>query len=193
MIERREAGIAAASPVISFSIERHQHRFAAWAASRAASVKGCRFSVEQGRAILEACGFDANFSTPEQLPPPDRVDQQHRLWRGEAIRAAESQALAFTHGVAGKLINIYLKSRFVCGGHYVHDRVRDLHPPIDDVLLCTLADLNVGGYARQWRSARYTRWSKLGSDQYEQLIRLIRDSLKGEPLWKIEEYWKGNQ
>jgi hypothetical protein len=184
------AGVPFSTP---YRIERHHHLFAAWAAGRAASVKGCRFSVEQGRAILEACGFNPDFSTPEQLPPPERIDEQHRLWRGEAIRATDSQALAFPHGVAGKLINIYLKSRFVCGGHHAHERVRDLHPPIDDVLLCTLADLNVGGYARQWRSARYTRWSKLGSDEYEQLIGLIRDSLKGEPLWKIEEYWKGNQ
>ena len=57
----------------------------------------------------------------------------------------------------------------------------------------TVADGNLGGYAKQWRRAHYTRWSKLDSDQYEQLIGLIRDSLKSEPLWKIEEYWKGNQ
>jgi hypothetical protein len=79
------------------------------------------------------------------------------------------------------------------GDSSAHDRVRDLHPQIDDVLLHTLADLNVGGHAREWRRVRYIRWSRLETDQYEQLIGLIRDSLKGEPLWKIEEYWKGNQ
>jgi hypothetical protein len=35
-----------------YSIEEHKHRFAAWAASRAANVNKCRFRVEQGKKIL---------------------------------------------------------------------------------------------------------------------------------------------
>jgi hypothetical protein len=183
-----ELSCAHATP---YTIELHQHRFAAWAASRAASsVKDCRFSVKRGRAILEACGF-ADLSGPEQLPSLERIDDQHRHWRTLAIQAAKEQGLSFTHGIAAKLINVYLKSRFVCGGHHAHERVRNLHPPIDDVLLKTLTALDVGGHAKQWRSAR--PWSKLDSEQYEQVIGFIRESLKGEPLWKIEEHWKGNQ
>jgi len=177
----------------AYRIERHIHLFAAWAASRAASVKGCRFKVEQGRAILEAAGFKADFPTPDQLPASKGMNQEHRRWRASVINAAKSQGLTFTHGVAAKLINIYLKCRFICGGHHGHERVHDLHPPIDDVLLRTLADLDIGGYAKQWRKARQTRWSKLNSEQYEAVIALIRESLKGEALWKIEEYWAGNQ
>jgi hypothetical protein len=173
-----------------YTIERHEHLFAAWAASRAATVKGCRFKVEQGRAILESCGL-ADLSTPEQLPTPEEIDEQHRRWRTRAIEAAKEKALPFTHGIAAKLINVYLKSRFVCGGHCAHKRVCSLHPPIDDELLKTLIRLDVGGHAQQWRNAR--PWSKLDSRQYEQLIKLIRESLNGEPLWKIEQHWKGNQ
>ena len=109
------------------------------------------------------------------------------------MRAATSRGLLFTHGVAAKLVNIYLKSRFVCGGHHAHARVAGLHPPIDSVLLSGLADANVGGHRKEWKQAARTRWSKLGSDDYEQVIALIRQSLKGAPLWRIEEYWKGNQ
>ena len=174
----------------SYTIERHQHLFAAWAASRAAATITCRFKVEQGRAILDACGF-ADLSAPEQLPPTGRIDEQHRHWRTRAIEAARIHGLPFTHGIAAKLINVYLKSRFVCGGHYAHERVRSLHPPIDDELLKTLIRLDVGGHAKQWRDAR--PWSKLDSGRYEQLIGLFRETLKGEPLWKIEEHWKGNQ
>ena len=36
-----------------YTIEEHKHRFAVWAASRASSVKGCRFSVLQGKMIIE--------------------------------------------------------------------------------------------------------------------------------------------
>ena len=178
---------------LTYGIETHQHRFAAWAASRAASVKNCRFSVEHGRAILEDCGFEANFSRPEQLPEPRAVDEEHRRWRADVIAAARSRELLFTHGVAAKLVNIYLKSRFVCGGRHAHERVQNLHPPIDSVLLATLAELNVGGNAKEWKRAAKTRWSKFTSDDYEQVIQLIRQSLNGAPLWKIEVHWRGNQ
>lgn len=193
MTKESEASFTPEACATSYGIERHHHRFAAWAASRAASVKGCRFSVEQGRTILEACGFKGEFSKPEQVPASEDMDKKHRQWRAGVIEAAKSQGLTFTHGVAAKLINCYLKGRFVCGGHHAHERVRNLHPPIDDVLLKTLADQDVGGYAKQWRQARRRRWSKFSSEEYEQVITLIRRYLKGAPLWKIEEHWPGNQ
>ncbi len=176
-----------------YGIEMHQHRFAAWAACRAASVVNCRFGVEQGRTVLETCGFTASFCRPEQLPEPSAVDDAHRHWRADVMRVATSCRLPFTHGVAAKLVNIYLKSRFVCGGHHTHARVHSLHPPIDSVLLMGLAEANVGGHAKEWKQAAKTRWSKFASDDYEQVIALIRQSLNGAPLWKIEEHWRGNQ
>ena len=101
--------------------------------------------------------------------------------------------LTFTHGVAAKLINCYLKSRLVCGGYHTDARVKNLHPPIDDVMLRTLARLDIGGYRKEWQRARAARWSKLDSDGYEQLIRLIRLCLKDKPLWMVEQYWQGHQ
>jgi hypothetical protein len=180
---------------LEYGIEMHQHRFAAWAACRAASVVNCRFGVEQGRTILETCGFTASFCRPEQLPEPEplAVDDAHRQWRADVMRAATSCGLPFTHGVAAKLVNIYLKSRFVCGGHCVNARVASLHPPIDSVLLSGLAEANVGGHRQAWKQAAKTRWSKFGSDDYQHVIALIRHSLKGAPLWTVEEYWRGNQ
>jgi hypothetical protein len=178
---------------LPYGIELHEHRFAAWAACRAASVSNCRFRVEQGRAILEKCRFTANVSRPVLLPEPDAVDETHRQWRADIMRAAKSRKLLFTHGVAAKLVNIYLKRRFVCAEHHAHARVQSLHPPIDSVLLKGLAEANVGGNAKEWKQAAKTRWSKFGSEDYEEVVALIRRSLKGAPLWKIEEHWKENQ
>jgi hypothetical protein len=50
----------------------------------------------------------------------------------------ETARLRFTHGIAAKLVNVYLKSVFVCGGRHDHPRVRALHPPIDSLLLDAL-------------------------------------------------------
>ena len=138
-------------PVRPYGIERHRHLFAAWAAGRAASVKGCRFKVEQGLDILESCGFDEDFATPERLPAPTKTDVCHRAWRRLVVSQAARHNLTFTHGVAAKLINCYLKSRLVCGGYHADARVKSLHPPIDDVMLRTLVRLDIGGYQKEWQ------------------------------------------
>lgn len=146
----------------AYTIEEHKHRLAAWAASRAASVSGCRFKVQLGAAILEESGFDAAFSLSD-LPAEGDVDAVHARWRKAVIRKSAKHGLDFTHGVAAKLINIYLKVRFVCGGHHTDKRVRTLHPPIDALILQELAKQNFGGEAKQWRKLGLARWSKFDS------------------------------
>lgn len=179
---------------MSYSIEKHKHRLAAWAASRAASTsKLCRFKVVDGVKILEESGFSHSFLVND-LPAPPIVDKTHKIWRINIINAANSRDLNFTHGVAAKLINIYLKVRFVCGGNHEDERVNALHPPIDAVLLKELAKKDIGSSASEWRKFRNAGWSKYDSDTYEDVIKLIRNSLPiNSPIWKVEKYWKGYQ
>jgi len=178
---------------MTYSIEEHKHRFAAWAAGSAASVNGCRFKVEQGKEILEAIGLQHLLTSPECLPPTDEIDSEHRRWRIGIIDAARPRGFCFTHGVAAKLINIYLKAGFACGGYHEHDRVCSLHPPVDSLLLEELYSQNVGGFRHVWNEARKARWSKFNSDQYEKVIKHIRLALRDDPLWTVEKYWRGFQ
>jgi hypothetical protein len=142
---------------MAYSIHEHKHRFSAWAAGRAANVNGCRFSVKQAKEILEGANLKQLLVGPDNLPDPRKIDATHREWRNAVIAAAKNQGLVFTHGVAAKLINIYLKSGFVCGGHDTDPRVQALHPPIDGQLLEQLYSQDVGGLLREWRRARATR------------------------------------
>lgn len=178
-----------------YSIELHSHRLAAWAASRAASVKGCRFTVETGVRILEGSGFNPEcLPDPNALPDPSQLDKIHRDWRNKIITNATKNGCTFTHGVAAKLINCYLKVRFVCGGTHTHERVALLHPPIDDLLLKAMAQVKFGGHTTSWREFRQKRWSKFDSDTYEAVITQIRSSLpENAPLWTVEEHWGGFQ
>lgn len=176
---------------MEYSIEEHRHRFAAWAAGRAASVNGCRFPVEEAKGILERTGMNTFIFHPEHLPLPHDIDSIHREWRRKVIEAAHGYP--FTHGVAAKLINIYLKAAFVCGGSHDDDRVRALHPPIDSVLLEELYRRNIDNRKSVWDEARRIRWSNFTSDQYEKVIRNIREAMKGAALWEVERYWKGHQ
>lgn len=177
----------------SYDIEQHRHLFAAWAAGRAASVPGGRFSVAEGRYILEACGFVSALSSPNQLPQSSTIDDHHRRWRGDATDCAAALGLQLSHGIAAKLINVYLKARFVAAGHHDHPNVAALHPPVDRLLLQELAKSDFAGRARYWRQTSRSAWSKMCSDQYECLIKEIRSGLHGAPLWQIEEFWKGSQ
>ena len=200
-----------------YSIEKHIHRLAAWAATRAiaraVSVKGYSITVENGVSLLANNGFNDSFSLND-LPKPNQkdVDKMHKKWRdkiktssveflGKSIPNKKSSSKkdrkkvmkseVFTDGIAAKLINCYLKIRFVCSGKHEDDRVKALHPPVDRQLLGRLAEKNSGGHEIKWREYEGIGWSNFNSEQYSDVITLIRESLNGQPLWKIEKYWPG--
>lgn len=176
-----------------YSIHEHSHRFAAWAAARAASVRNYRFTVSQGKGLMESIGFSGAPYTADDLPPPDQIDDVHRAWRERMIDTAQARGLPITHGIAAKLINVYLKARFVSGLTAHHPHVASIHPPIDRVLLNELAAMKFGGDARPWRKARDRAWSNFTSAEYQDVINLIRTHLNGQPLWMIEKHWRGHQ
>ncbi len=134
-----------------------------------------------------------HLNNPNNLPLPQDTDTRHKEWRNSVITAAKNHGLEFTHGVAAKLINIYLKAGFVCSGHHTHARVQALHPPIDSILLDELSSQNIGGYRREWNEARRIRWSNFNSEQYEKVINTIRESMQHQALWEVEQYWRGYQ
>lgn len=179
---------------MSYEIAEHKHRYSAWAASRAASVKNCRFEVADGKEIIEAVGLRGLAADPDQLPAPEDMDSSHRQWRERAIEEATRLGIAnFSHGVAAKLINVYLKGAVVCGGHHDHRRAVGLHPPIDRLLLDELYANDVDGARPIWSEARKQRWSKFTSEQYQAVISGIRSAMNGAPLWQIETHWRGYQ
>ncbi|MEI8095704.1 MAG: hypothetical protein WCG80_15950 [Spirochaetales bacterium] len=172
----------------------HRHRFAAWAAGTAARAsKKNRFSVRKGVAILEAAGFNADFGNPSNLPSASDMDSAHRQWREKVIVAAHQHGKVFTHGVAAKLINAYLKALFVCGPAAHDPRVQFLHPPIDRVLLKALADGDVGGKSAYWRMAENRGWSNFDTGEYETVIEQVRALYPEGGYWRIEQYWQGFQ
>lgn len=177
----------------SYNIQEHKHRFASWAACRAASTSSlCRFRVRDGVSWLELSGLDAEFQIND-LPEPEVFNDWHKEHRDYIVDVAKKTYPQFTHGIAAKLINIYMKSRFLCEGYVDDPRIKAFHPPIDSVLLMSLSDENVGGYRRQWKDFNNLRWSKFDSDTYEAVIKHITKTLKGKPLWMIESYWQGYQ
>ena len=182
---------------MSYDIKEHKHRYAAWAASRASSVNRCRFNVRQGEMIIKHIGLNDLIDCPEDLPEPCEFDAFHQSSRSKAIDKATKLGLNFTHGVAAKLINIYMKTIFICGGYPNHAKTKLIHPPIDRLLLKSLLkslhQKNIGKRKAVWHEATKICWSKFNLDQYEKVIKNICEVQKDkdEPLWKIEEHWQG--
>ncbi len=180
---------------MKYSIEEHKHRFSSWAASRGASTSpNCRFTVEVGKRILENSSLRRVINSVENLPKRIDFDKQHRIWRNEIINIAKNYNIIFTHGVAAKLVNLYLKSIFISAEDISNDKIKAIHPPIDSILLEALYKNNVGNQKDIWKMARKARWSNFTSDEYEQVIQAIQISLnKEQGLWEIEQYWQGYQ
>lgn len=142
------------------------------------------FIMQRPASARTGDSSDGSPGKPPWRPAPDA--------RTKVIEAAANEQMRFSHGVAAKLINCYLKVRFVCANWQDHRNVRSLHPPIDDLLLQSLAKENVGGLKKEWARLRNARWSKFSSHTYQEVVDRIREVLPAdEPLWQIERFWIG--
>ena len=95
-----------------------------------------------------------------------------------------------SHGVAAKLINLYLKIIYICGSYKNENRINYIHPPIDSLLLDSLYEQKIGKDISIWRNFK---WSKMESKEYQKVIDGIKNLNLRKGLWSIEEYWIGHQ
>lgn len=111
----------------------------------------------------------------------------------------------FTAGVAAKLINVYLKATIVTAfpisaltglTEADQDRIGFIHPPVDRLLLQTLAKRARSRFESvdpRWNAWGSQSWSTLSGSAYQHLIDQLRILANGKPLWMIEENWVGYQ
>lgn len=157
--------------------------------------KGRRFNVRSCVRWLEAVGLDESFNL-DALPSPHQFNEMHRDLRKRLIEKAMTiSQFELSDGQAAKIINCYLKARFINAQTAHLDKVHSIHPPIDRLLLDELiriADLD-GAQKQKLKAAKDRGWSALGADEYEAIIAVLQDLSDGEPLWSIERYWRGFQ
>lgn len=103
----------------------------------------------------------------------------------------------FSFGRAQKLVNIYLKTVLVCGGHHLHPCVALLHPPLDLQLFNGLRSFLFENRATmgEARSAfiaaqkRNQRWFTFTEADYVAHIDVIKLLMGRNPLYQVEEHW----
>ena len=95
-----------------------------------------------------------------------------------------------TFGRAAKLVAIYLKSMIIVGGHHESPFARVAAPPIDEILLKSLA-ADHSFDRKHWRLWRTTKWTKMTTEEHAAIISSFRSEGLDRPVfWMIERYWK---
>ena len=175
---------------MSYTLFEHRHRFASWAAARAAQRK--LTSVPRLVDALESCGVVEVVGGDQSTWPLDAAsfDSAHAGWCRRAVQRLHDKGVAAArYGHAAKLIAIYLKAMVVNGGYEDSAFARIAHPPVDSILLKNLAaDGRFTGASRSlWRN---TRWTQLDEAAYLKLITSFREAGLDQPaFWRIEEHW----
>lgn len=172
-----------------YSHFEHRHRFAVWAAARAAQRAFA--SVEQLRDAIESTDI-ADFVQEEAANEITEAQYfaRHSHWCSQIeIHLREEYRLNATFGRAAKLVAVYLKSMIVVGGFNSTSLASVAHPPIDAVLLRNLS--RIPDYPRELRARwRQARWTQLNEAEYTELLLSLRvANPEPAPWWKIEEHW----
>ncbi len=178
---------------MSYDLAEHRHRFAVWAAARAAQ-RGFT-SVENLRAALEATDVRAVLAAPETLQlQASAFDALHRRWCSVICSALSArQVEKVTYGRAAKLVAVYLKATVIMGGNWDTPFGRSMHPPIDRILLHRLASCDTikSPHKTGWKAIS---WTKLDEAAYYRLIGQLREAISvGAPFWIIEEHWEPSE
>ncbi|MGL5785759.1 MAG: hypothetical protein ACRCX4_02910 [Bacteroidales bacterium] len=171
------------------------HNYAVWIACIAAKVraKDSGFTVEQGKIIFDSLNFKRFVANPDILPNNSLAfDELHTELREQIIdKAKELFNKEFSHGVAAKLINIYFKTIYVCGGYCKHQNVRYIHPPIDSLLLNAIENKDeFRANSLCIKAIKGKKWTKLQSNEYQKIITELRNVMNDSPLWLVEKYWQ---
>jgi hypothetical protein len=175
---------------VTYGLAEHRHRFAVWAAARA-SQRGFT-TVEQLRAALDATDIRTVLASPATLQLDSAgFDKAHRRWCRLICSALNKRQVPnVTYGRAAKLVAVYLKAMVIMGGDWDTPLGRNIHPPIDRILLKTLASSGSiqSPRKREWRSIS---WTRLTESEYYGLIEQLREVVaSGSPFWAIEEHWQ---
>ena len=179
-----------ASNAAKYTLTEHRHRFAVWAAARAAQ-RGWT-STERLAAALEASGASALVrGSPTNWPATaGAFDAAQREWAHALLDHLAASGVHGTYGRAAKLLAIYLKATIVLAGHADSPFGRVLHPPLDSILLRNLAADTRFPAARRslWRQ---TSWTRLDEQRYFELIDTLRATRLDQPaFWMVERYWQ---
>ncbi|MCG3177996.1 MAG: hypothetical protein BIFFINMI_00319 [Phycisphaerae bacterium] len=168
----------------------HRHRFASWAAARAAQRGWAGGKVAAIVAAIERSDLPRFLQTPETWPTEaGAFDAVHRQWCQAILGNLLASSPSTTFGRVAKVVAVYLKGMVVVGPDFASGLAKVIHPPIDGRLLKAIAeDPCVDSTIRE--ACRSTNWTDLDENTYYTMIAAFRECGMDQPaFWMLERYW----
>ncbi len=176
--------------MVTYDLPEHAHRFAVWAAARAAQRGLKDFSITRIRAAIEVSGIREIVADQSRWPTTAaEVDALHRRWARLMLRRFEQDGLKqVTYGRCALLIAVYLKTSVVLP-RPEHPFAALAHPPIDRKVLAAL--VAESRFRRDARTIWRSNWTELDEAAYFRLIGSLRNEELDRPaFWTLEDYWQ---
>jgi hypothetical protein len=171
---------------MTYSLAVSQRHFYSWAACRAAQAGSAKARRKEFLGALHHSGaLEYLNQKPAPAPTAEQFDALFYQWVERAmtfLKTEHQRDVSF--GVSAKLISVYLKGAWVLHSSPNCDLARQIHPPIDSILLRAIDSVKGTSLSKKYK------WQKLDRTQYELLLQGLRSIAGNGPLWKVEEYWQ---
>jgi hypothetical protein len=165
--------------------EEHMHRYACWAAARAAQRKWKGGKARVVKDVIEHVGLQGSLRILfEQKPDYAAYQVWHSEIAQEMTRLFRLLGRETYYGRSAKIIGIYVKTVYVA---------RDLfcalstvaYPPVDQELLMAVKKCKETPPYRHKLS-----WTTFDETDHNDAIAYLRELVQNRPFWEVERYWR---
>lgn len=168
-----------------YTAEEHIHRYACWAAARAAQRKWKGGNAKVVKDVIEHVGLSESLRTLFEREPDYAAYQTwHSEMAQEMTRLFNLLGRKTEYGRSAKIIAIYLKTIYVA-----NDPLCALsavaYPPVDRELLMAVKKCKETPPYKHKLS-----WTKFDEPDHDDAIAYLRKLVENRPFWEVERYWK---
>ncbi|MBN8523794.1 MAG: hypothetical protein J0M02_00505 [Planctomycetes bacterium] len=170
-----------ATPITELDLDNMRFEFFAWAAARAAQAGSSKTTV----AVLRQALINADAANWHRIIAVDSA-QAYDAWHIGTIETVYndlSSVPSMSWGIAAKLVNVYIKGRWLLDSGPPGPMQSFGHPAIDSILLA-LIDKAYGS-----THARSLRWQRMTRSEYLDVISQLRSKHPTQAIWTIEAMW----
>jgi hypothetical protein len=157
--------------------------FFAWAAARAAQAGSSKTTVAVLRQALIDAGAHTWWQSASTATTPQAYDAWHDGVVGDVL-SKMSTVPGMTWGIAAKLVNVFVKGRWLLGGNDADSMVSFGHPALDSIML-KIIDGKYGS-----RYSAHMRWQRMSRQEYAEVIAFLRGKHLNDALWTLEADWR---
>jgi hypothetical protein len=162
-----------------YDFNEHKHRYAVWTAARA--IQRSFTNTRNISKAIDSTGL-RKFAETDEIFTQDWFDIEQVMWCTQLIERFKAMGIPCSYGRAAKIVAIYLKTSVVLPSRGTANNATLIHPPVDSILLRSLARKT------SMKHLRTMRWTKITVQAYLQLLGELRHTL-GSFNWTLEEHW----